>query len=357
MNQNKVKRHIDPRSFRYYTPPFIINGYVCTLGIKRMDDKKEPYQFTLFQCDTHHSNYTEELPITAHLTPDQQESFINLCVHYHNNFSQCKMIMFKTINHQDMQFELNFKIHLEKPTMIIQQCKDSEMIANYDLFLQKSQFEDWDTHSTQTIIYKLILNDEIRMSKPDTNLKSTRKYLSTLMNQLHGAKKYYRIKDHASNKNYMIYFYGITVYIVSLIANDFPVINWYNIRKRNIDIVIYNELILCLTKYSEYILIISLQTRTVIGKVRTHIQRTRLNSHFIVNKRLINTRYIAIFGGIAIPHDISVLINLFIDTHHFKYELILYSKYTCCEDSADEEFPICINMNTIMQHLQYLCLA
>ena len=138
-----------PWSFRYYTPPFIINGYVYTLGIKRRNNKKEPYQFTLFQCDTHHSNYTEELPITCHLTPQQQEIFINLCVHYHNNFSQCKMIMFKTINHEEMQFELIFKINLETHTMIIQQCKDVEMIANYDLFLQKPQFEDWDTHSTQ----------------------------------------------------------------------------------------------------------------------------------------------------------------------------------------------------------------
>ena len=361
-----------PWSFKYYTPPISLNGYLWMLAICRMNDTKPCYKFILLRCDLHDGYYTDEHTITCHLSPYEQETLVNLCVHYQIDPFQSKMFILKAIN-DGLHFELDFKINLQNPTIIMKKCKDIKRIADYESFLMEPAFDDWDTRSTQAAkllgdktIYKMVFSESgILMTKHEINVKfGAQTKLSSTITKLHQARKYKRIKDAASGKAYLVYYcctYRHSTYnklfIIPLIPKDFSVINAYNIRKKFVDIAIYDGLVFCLTHFSRKINIISMQAQNQIGQVRTYIQRARFKTHLLVNKRVMTVEYTSAFAERQIPPDVATLIDSYIDIAHFKYELILFSKYTQWTNSGDDEVPTCINMNKIMSHLQYLCLV
>ena len=322
-----------------------------------MKNSDSRYKFTLLQCDLNDGCHTEESAIICKLSSHDQECLVNSGVHYRVDLNQHKMFIFNTIN-EDVQFELDFKINLAKPMLILKQCQNDMIINDYNSFLQEVKFKNH-TKSNYKRIYILCFAHFLTVNKSRINLNIT----PNIITKLHERKKYKRIKDVATNKMYSIYFHGKMKcsepkqYIIPLVTRDESIINTYNIRKNYTDIIIYNNLLFCLNESSTHVLIISLQSEQDIGKIKTYIKQSRSTMHLVINKRLLGIEYISIFAQRRISYDLAITIDSYLDIEHFKYELILFSRYTTWKHSGDDEIPMCINMNKIMKHLQCLCLV
>ena len=348
---------------RYYGPPVIYNGFYFILTIfvlneKSNDEKGGSFKLKLFKYDTHQQDENVEEVIVNYSNINEQ-TLVNLCTHYMYQYHNFNLNMF-ILN--SICPEQNFELKINSLKPIINKCKDVEIIKHYSLFLDETTLNE--RFST---IWKFQYNKSYHFLTKENLSQDNDKRLRGEIVRLHKKRKFRGIVDHVTGENYIIYYATEKlIYIVKSIAKEFKIaaINQYNIRKRRyLDLIIYNNLLLHLSHLSEYINILSLQGLNRLGRMRTFMHQSRFKTHLVLNKRLNGLHYISTFANIndpnkLIPDNILVIIDEYgNNSHHFKYEIGLINRVTNWYERDEEVLkPIIINMHEMISHLDYLCL-
>lgn len=369
-SNDRKKKFPDETNRKYFMPPTIHNGFYYSM-IMRLNIQT----LTIFKYNSHNSHIEEE-EIDSKLINEQ--TVLNCCSHYmHQNYQDVVEIYIFNVIASKMSFCLTINTTNDRHT--IKTCINTTIIHQFSLLLQDPMIQNvtpisicWTTLLPENItIWQLRYDDSfhimtqhsiMRYEFLNTYKRSTNK-LSFLISQLHKQKKFTIIEDPVYSNQYLIYYNNNgsylkssknqkMIFIIKLASNKNPTIQQYNIRKVScLDLVIYHGQLFFLSKLSQFINILSLTRSNKIGKIKTNICESRFKMHFVLRQRVSGVHYVSIFAGRNTPHEISYIIDNYMQ-QHFKWELILFNRYT----NGNIIAPITINMHEAIYHLNSLCL-
>lgn len=327
-----------------------------------MNREQNIYEITLFKCDLGDAYYTEETDIFCRLSEADVETLVNLNTHTIKIGN--KLHFFSSIvNDWQCEFDLNSRT--------LKKCTNMYILEKYRNFLSKPSFEKWDTKSTlaskllgDKTIWRLEIHSpqskiEEFLTKHEENIRyGANSRLSRHLIKLHSKGRISKVKDYSTNTYYLMFHSTSNIYFVPLTTSGDSFIKQnYNIRRFDINVIIFHNFLFYLTSYCHHIRIFNLTNTNFVGKIKTNITGKRCKKHLTMIQRISGLLFIGVYAEKEIPYEICSIIDEYIDTFIWKYEMVIFNRITQFADSGHDEIPTCFKLNKIISHLTYLCLT